>query len=132
MADTARGALFDAHRKHFGKDGDEVLVWQASTRMMNPTVRQSEIDKEIAKDPARATAEYGASFRTDFEAFITREAVEACISLGVRERAPVDGIKYFGAIDPSGGSSDSFTLAIAHRDGDVRGPGSDPGSEAAV
>jgi terminase large subunit-like protein len=114
-----RGALFDAHHKHYGKDGDEVLVWQASTRMMNPTVRQSEIDKEIAKDPARATAEYGATFRTDFEAFITREAVEACISLGVRERAYVDGEKYFGAIDPSGGSGDSMTLAIAHRCGDV-------------
>jgi len=114
-----RGALFDAHQKHYGKDGDEVLVWQASTRMMNPTVSQAEIDREIAKDPARATAEYGATFRTDFEAFITREAVEACVSLGVLERPPIAGEKYFGFIDPSGGSGDSFTMAIAHRDGEV-------------
>src|SRR5262249_10865054 len=57
--------------------------------------------------------------RTDFEAFITREAVEACISLNVRERPPIDGVKYFGFIDPSGGSGDSFTMAIAHRDGEV-------------
>jgi Terminase large subunit, T4likevirus-type, N-terminal len=114
-----RGALFDAHRKHYGKDGGEVLVWQASTRMMNPTVSQSTIDAEIAKDPARATAEYGATFRTDFEAFITREAVEACVSLGVLERPPIVGEKYFGFIDPSGGSGDSFTMAIAHRDGEL-------------
>jgi hypothetical protein len=114
-----RGALYDNYHRHYGKDGDEVLVWQASTRMMNPTVRQSEIDKEIAKDPARATAEYGATFRVDFEAFITREAVEACIELDVRERAPVDGEKYLAFIDPSGGSGDSMTLAIAHRNGDV-------------
>jgi hypothetical protein len=26
-----RGALWDAHRKHFGRDGDPVLVWQADT-----------------------------------------------------------------------------------------------------
>jgi hypothetical protein len=113
------GALFDAHRKHYGKEGDDVLVWQASTRQMNPTVSQSTIDAEIAKDPARATAEYGATFRTDFEAFITREAVEACVSLGVLERPPIVGEKYFGFIDPSGGSGDSFTMAIAHRDGEV-------------
>jgi hypothetical protein len=35
-----RGALWDAHRRHFGKDGDPTLVWQAPTRKMNPTVPQ--------------------------------------------------------------------------------------------
>jgi hypothetical protein len=39
-----RGALWDAHRRHFGKDGDPILVWQAPTRTMNPTVPQSIID----------------------------------------------------------------------------------------
>ena len=24
-----RGALWDAHRRHFGKDGDPILVWHA-------------------------------------------------------------------------------------------------------
>ena len=37
-----RGALWDAHRKHFGKDGDPVLVWQAATRVMNPSVSQAD------------------------------------------------------------------------------------------
>ena len=32
------GALWDAHRKHVGKDGDPVLVWQAATRDMNPAL----------------------------------------------------------------------------------------------
>ena len=34
----ARGALWDAHRRHHGRDGDPVLVWQAPTPTMNPTV----------------------------------------------------------------------------------------------
>jgi hypothetical protein len=114
-----RGALFDAHKTHFGKEDSDVLVWQAPTRAMNPRVSQAEIDREIARDPARATAEYGATFRTDVEAFLTREAVTACITPGVRERGPIAGVQYYGFVDPSGGSEDSFTMAISHRDGDI-------------
>ncbi len=33
-----RGALWTAHRQHFGKEGSPILVWQADTRTMNPTV----------------------------------------------------------------------------------------------
>jgi hypothetical protein len=53
-----RGALWDAHRKHFGKDGDPVLVWRAPTRIMNPTVLQSIIDQAMERDPASAAAEW--------------------------------------------------------------------------
>jgi hypothetical protein len=36
------------------------------------------------------------------------------VSIGVRERAPATGVGYVAFCDPSGGSSDSMTLAIAH------------------
>lgn len=114
-----RGALWDAWRKHYGKDGDPTLVWQADTRTMNPTMPQRVIDAAIERDPASAAAEYQAQFRSDIESFITREAVEACVSFGVRERAPVSGISYCGFVDPSAGSTDSMTLAIGHRQDDV-------------
>jgi hypothetical protein len=48
------------------------------------------------------------------------EAVEACVEAGVYERAPVPGQRYVAFTDPSGGSADSFTLAIAHRQRDGR------------
>lgn len=112
-----RGALYDAHREHFGKNGDSVLVWQAPTRTMNPTIAQSLIDEAMAKDPASAAAEWLGQFRNDIESFISREAVEACISEGIRERAPEPDVNYTAFIDPAGGSGkDSFTLAIAHKD----------------
>ena len=94
-----------------------MLVWQAATRVMNPTVPQSLIDDATAGRPASAAAEYGAEFRTDIEAFVSREVVEACVEFGVFERAPVRHVHYWAFVDPSGGSSDSMTLAIAHRDG---------------
>ena len=74
-----RGSLFDAYRKHFGKDNDPILVWQAGTRTMNPTVRQSLIDEAMERDPASAAAEYGAEFRPDIESLIAIEAVRACV-----------------------------------------------------
>jgi len=114
-----KGALWSAYSKHFGKDNDEVLVWQASTRDMNASVRQSYIDMHVAEDPSRARAEYMAQFRTDIESFINREAVEACVEQGIRERPPAKGVRYFSFTDPSGGSADSMVCAVGHMDGDV-------------
>jgi hypothetical protein len=113
------GALWQAHRKHYGNDGDEVLVWQAPTRTMNPSVPHSVIDAAYSDDPESAAAEWGAEFRRDIETYISREAVKACVEVGCHERAPVSGVRYVGFIDPSGGSSDSMAVAIAHCEGDV-------------
>lgn len=110
-----RGVLYEAHRKHFGREHDPTLVWQAATRRMNPSVPQSFIDAEMERDAASARAEYLAQFRADIEAFITRESVEACISNGVYERGRISGITYSAFCDPSGGSADSMTLAIASK-----------------
>ncbi len=114
-----RGALWQAYDKHFAKDGP-VLVWRAPTRVMNPTVPQSVIDAAYEADPASAAAEYGAEFRSDLEAFVSREVIEACTDKGVHERAPISSLNYVAFVDPSGGSgADSFTLAIGHREGDI-------------
>ncbi len=108
-----RGALWDAYAKHYGKDGDPVLVWQADTRSMNPTVDPAVIAAAYEADPSSASAEYGAQFRTDVESFVSREAVEACVVPDRRE-LPDAGVGYVAFVDPSGGSQDSMTLAIAH------------------
>ena len=113
-----RGELWHAYRSHFGHDDDPVMVWQADTRTMNPTVLESFIAGAYKDDPASAAAEYGAEFRRDIEAFVSPEAIEAATVPGRRELPPVDGVSYVGFIDPSGGSQDAMTLAIAHREDD--------------
>lgn len=112
-----RGALWDAHKRYFGKDGP-VLVWQSDTRTMNPTVPQSFIDEQIERDPISAASEFGASFRSDIEAFLPREDIEACVSPGVYERPWMLRTRFQAFCDPSGGVGDSFGLAIGHREGD--------------
>jgi terminase large subunit-like protein len=113
-----RGVLWDAYKRYFASADSNVLVWKAATRTMNVTVPQRVIDEAIERDPANAAAEYGAEFRTDVDTFVSREVVEACVDDGVFERAPLSSIRYFGFADPSGGSADSFTAAVAHQDGD--------------
>jgi hypothetical protein len=114
-----RGVLWNDYRKHFGKDDSSTLVWQADTRTMNPSVPESFVADAYADDPAAASAEYGAVFRTDVENFVSREAVEACVSLGRYELPPIDGVIYSGFFDAAGGSgTDSATLCIAHREGE--------------
>ncbi|HUK37140.1 MAG TPA: terminase family protein [Vicinamibacterales bacterium] len=116
-----RGALWDAHRKHFGQDSDPVLVWQADTLTMNPGVPQGVIDDAYTEDDARARAEYGAIFRNDIESYLSREVIDACVTPGCRQRPRLPGIHYRGFVDFAGGSGgDSATAAIAHiepRDG---------------
>ena len=112
------GALWETYKKHYGPDGDPtILMAQGSTRDFNPELPQSIIDKAMDRDPAAAAAEYMAQFKIDVEGFITREAVEDCVTLGVRERQPERKHGYICFVDPSGGSSDAFTLAIAHTEG---------------
>jgi hypothetical protein len=113
-----RGEMWNAYHQHNGHDSD-VLVWQAPTRVMNPTVPQSEVDAALARDPEANRAEFLAKFRSDIEQFIRREAVESCIDLGVIERPPKLGQRYVGFVDPSGGSVDSATLCIGHQDGEA-------------
>jgi hypothetical protein len=84
---------------------------------MNPTISQAFIDGEYEKDPAKSAAEYGAVFRTDVETFVSREVVEACIETGCYERPPLSAYRYHGFVDPSGGSADSMTMAVAHMEG---------------
>lgn len=116
---SRRGALWTAFERYYGKDGP-VLVWRAATRTMNPTVAQSVIDAAYEADPVAAAAEYGAEFRSDLEAFVSREVVEACIDHGVHERPPISTIRYSAFVDPSGGSgTDSMTLCIGHREDDI-------------
>jgi hypothetical protein len=111
-----RGALWDAFRRFFGVDDASVLVWKAPTRTMNATVPQRTIDEAVERDPSNAASEYGAEFRNDLEAFVSIEAVQACIDRGIYERAPLASERYEGFVDPSGGSgSDSFTAAVGHR-----------------
>ena len=118
---SRRGALWDAHRRYHGQEGP-ILVAQAPTLTMNPSLPLRIVEQAYERDPVAAAAEYGAQFRSDIEAFITREMVDACTRgnpLMIPPQRPHVVRQYVGFVDVAGGGADEYTLAIAHREGDL-------------
>jgi hypothetical protein len=111
-----RGVLWDTYNKHFGPKGKpNILVAKGTTVQFNPNISQEIIDAELERDPELNRAEYLAEFRSDLEAYVRLEAVEACISRGWYEREPLISESYVAFDDPSTGSGeDSWALAISH------------------
>ena len=118
------GEVHKTFKRDYGPNGDKmILVAKAPSRTMNPSLKQSVVDRAYERDPASAAAEYGGEFRTDVESFVNADVVEAAIVPRRYELPPVGpdaaGLRYVAFVDPSGGSSDSMTIAVAHREGDV-------------
>lgn len=125
-----RGLLWKKFRRHHGsipEPGEpDILIVKAPTWRMNPTLRRETgvIAAAYRDDPQAAAAEYGAEFRSDVAGFLEFDAVAACTDRNIRERPPIPSVpgipggrvQYFAFADPSGGSNDSMTLGIAHRD----------------
>ena len=105
-------------KDHHGKDDSDVLCWQAATLVMNPTISQALIDRDMALDPEAARAEWLAEFRSDLEAFLTIEAIQAVMVQGRYELPPMGNLHYSAFVDPSGGRRDAATLAIGHKEGE--------------
>jgi hypothetical protein len=114
-----RGLLYTKHRDAYGKEDANVLVVQAATKILNPTIDQTVIDQAHIDDPEAAAAEWDAHFRGDLSTFVDRAVVERCVDLGVRERPYERAYRYVAFCDPSGGAHDSMTMGVAHREGDL-------------
>lgn len=119
---ACRGELYRAVEDFFGKDDPRVLVWNADTASMNPQVPRHIIERAFQDDPVAASSEYGregrVQFRRDVEAFLDSAAIREVTADGRRELPPMEKTRYVAFVDPSGGSQDSFTLAIAHAEDD--------------
>jgi hypothetical protein len=114
-----KGALFETHQRYYGDDDSKhVLVWNADTLSMHPSYPKHRVDRAFEQDALAAASEFGSDgvvvFRRDVESFIDPDALAAVTVEGRRELPPISGVQYSAFTDPSGGSSDSFTLAIGH------------------
>lgn len=109
-----QGALYrDFAQRHNRPD---LLCFKAASWEMNPAIPQEFLDSERERDPEYFDREYGAIFADNISSAFSREAVEACIVSGRLELPFRSEFTYFGAVDPSGGGADEFTLSICHRE----------------
>ena len=109
-----RGVLWQAFKEIYGKNDPDCLVWRAGTQDMNPLYDKDAIQTALTEDPTAARAEYFGEFRADLETFLTTEEIDNVVVSGRRMLPPVEGVKYCGFVDPSGGRRDAFALSVAH------------------
>ena len=113
------GALWDLHRRHYGREDSGTLVWQATAPDMNPLLPADYLVRMEENDPEAYRSEVLGEFRTGISTLFELDAIDACVALGVRELAPRPGVTYSAFIDAASGSGkDAFTAAVAHQDGE--------------
>lgn len=115
---SKRGELWEHHRRYFGKDGS-ILVAQAPSQVMNPSLDGRVIEQAYERDPEVAKAEYGAEFRSDLEAFISRDMLEPLLRHAPLELPFDSRHRYSAFTDPSGGGQDEFCLSIGHKESET-------------
>lgn len=111
------GVLYNFYKKYYGPNGpDDIIVAFGTTRDMNSSISQEEIDRAIERDPVANRAEYLSEWRDDTEGFIPRELVEACVR-DYLELSPQSGIIYRCFVDAASGvpEGDSYVIVIAHK-----------------
>lgn len=111
-----KGWCYHSHKKQHANDQGTTLIWNCPSRTMNPTLRQSLVDRALAEDLASAKAEYLGEFRDDIAAFVPRELVESCVIKNRSNLLPNDDHDYLAFVDVSGGRNDDSVLCIAHRE----------------
>jgi hypothetical protein len=113
------GLLHQKHRDHFGVSGEDVLVVQGGSTVFNPLLDAGLIDASRAADPEAAVAEWDAQFRADISAFLSEDLIELATDRSrPPELPPRKGVTYRCFVDASGGRHDSYTVCIAHKDGE--------------
>ena len=114
------GVLYDSYKRYFGPAGPpDILVAHASSRDLNPSISQAEIDLALERDPVANRAEYLSEWRSDVEGFIPRDIVEFCVRNYI-ELPPQPNTNYVCFIDQATGvpKRDSFVAVVAHLAGD--------------
>jgi len=113
------GLLHAKHRDHFGQDDDDVLVIQAPTKALNPTINEKVIERARQSDPEAARAEWDAEFRSDLSALLDDAVIDAAVDHSrPLELPPRPGISYHAFTDASAGRHDHFTVCIGHCEGE--------------
>ncbi len=93
------GLLYEKWKAHFGKDSADVLMIQATSLQLNPTLDASLIERALEDDPVAARAEWEARWREDIASYVDLELIESAVDVGVKVRPPRPDISYFAAVD---------------------------------
>jgi hypothetical protein len=114
-----RGYMHRRWQQLHGNDGSADVCWLAPSSVMNPKLPAVLVEQALRDDPERASAEFLSEWRGDLSDFLPGDVVAAAIDVGVHQRAPLQGQRYYAYADAAGGTgADAFAIAVAHREAD--------------
>jgi hypothetical protein len=113
-----RGFMYRQYKKLHGSNDTDDICWFAPSIVMNPKLPSSVVEKAMLDDTFKAGAEYRNLWREDLSDLIPADAVEGSTDFSIKERPPLATVNtYVAHVDAAGGTgSDSFAIAIAHRE----------------
>ncbi len=92
------GALWEAYNRYHGAPADDVVVWHASTVLMNQSRELATyIERAERLDPVSAASEYGAEFRDDVGGYLSHDVIRGAVAVGVHQRTPPGPISHEAA-----------------------------------
>jgi hypothetical protein len=112
-----RGYMYRRWKELFGNSDSDDICWFAPTPVMNPKLRQEVVDRALADDDRKASAEYLNVWREDLSDFIPLDVIESATDFKVYERPPIPGQTYKAFADAAGGTGqDAYAFCISHRE----------------
>ena len=112
-----KGILWKQHTRHFGKDSDPVMCWQAPTARMNPGLPAAIIADAMPRtNPQRGPN--GARSSAPTWRICSTSTPSPLRDPRPNRASGVSDLRYEAFVDPSGGRRDAFTVGIGHKDGE--------------
>jgi hypothetical protein len=112
-----QGLVYETAEEHWGSNSSTVVM-RAPTTALNTNISRHVIERDFRLDPESAKAEWLGLFRGDMESYVPAHLVDQATDPGVEVREYDSENSYKAFLDPSGGVSDSMTVAIIHRESD--------------
>lgn len=111
--DEEEGVLFEAYKHRF--DRPKVMVVNAPSWKLNPSLDQEFLDAEQERDPEGFESEYGARFRKagGSHCFLSAESIESCVEKGRSQNPPQPGVEYVAWMDAAF-KRDRFSFGVGH------------------
>jgi len=111
-----KGEIYQDYKEFYGKANNDVIVFQGSTDLFNPTYSEKKLAKLKKRKPLTYRTEHEAFFRTDLSAMYDPAMIDRAINPDRPLEIPlVEGDEYCGFVDVSGGGGkDSYSIAIGH------------------
>lgn len=112
-----RGEIWSDFKNFHGVPNEDIIVFQGSTQLFNPTYSQRKLERLKKRKPSTFAVEHLAEFKKDIASMYNPEMISAAVNEDRTLELPYDeSNEYFCFVDVAGGGGkDSYAIAIGHK-----------------